>query len=142
MPIAALCFSLSKGDQEGVKQLLRTSAATMTTVYATKYATRCTRPYGGMYSFPSGHTAGAFMGAAYLDKRYGFAFSFPGVIISSVVGYSRTQSHKHHMRDVAMGAFIAYVSAWILTTPYENNCVVITPICEEGCNGLSLSKRF
>lgn len=142
VPVTALCISLSKGDREGAFQLLKTSAATMAAVYGIKYATCCTRPYGGRYSFPSGHTACAFMGAAYLDKRYGFVYAFPGIIISSVVGYSRTQSENHHMRDVVVGAFIAYISAWTLTTPYENNRVIITPLCEEGCKGVSFSKRF
>ena len=142
VPATAFCVSLSKGDKEGVIQLLKSSAVTMAVVYGIKYSTCCTRPYGGCYSFPSRHTSGAFMGTAYLDKRYGFVYSFPRFIISSVVGYSRTQAHKHHLRDVVVGAFIAYISAWTLTTPYQRQLIRISPLYDRDCCGLFLTKAF
>lgn len=142
VPVSALLFSLSKGDREGTVQLLESYLVTLGAVYGIKYSTCCTRPYGGRYSFPSGHTASAFVGTAYLSERYGTAYAAPALAISTVVGYSRTQSHNHHMRDVVVGAFMAYIAAVIFTSPYQKRSLVISPVCEEGCRGVSFAKKF
>ena len=41
------------------------------TVRGIKYLVNRSRPYGGDHSFPSGHTATAFMSATLLHKEYG-----------------------------------------------------------------------
>ena len=142
VPASALFFSLSKGDRVGAVQLVESYLVTLGTVYGIKYSTCCTRPYGGKYSFPSGHTASAFVGTAYLSERYGTAYAVPAFAISTVVGYSRTQSHNHHMRDVVIGAFMAYIAAVMFTDPYQKKSLVISPLCEEGCRGVSFTKNF
>ncbi len=60
-------------------------------------------------SFPSGHTATAFMAAAMLDKEYGWRspwFSIGGYTVAAVTGVSRILNNRHWMSDVLMGGAI------------------------------------
>lgn len=75
-----------------------------------KYAAGRARPDGSGYdSFPSGHTATAFMGATMLHKEYGWKspwFSIGGYTVAAVTGVSRILNNKHWMSDVVAGAAI------------------------------------
>ncbi len=137
VPFAAAGLSLSKSDRQGLSQLTNSSIVTMSAVYALKYTLRTERPEHGNFSFPSGHTASAFIGAAYLNYRYGFQFSVPAFFASSFVGFSRVHSRKHYTTDVVAGALIAIVSSYYFTTPYAK-CVQITPIFERDRCAISI----
>ncbi|MGD9842992.1 MAG: phosphatase PAP2 family protein [Steroidobacteraceae bacterium] len=90
--------------------LLRTEVTT----YALKYVVNAKRPNGGKQSFPSGHTAAAFMGAEFIRKNYGVGWGFPAYAAASWVGYSRVESNKHYTRDVIAGALIGIVANYDL----------------------------
>lgn len=72
--------------------------------YALKYSIDAKRPNGGGQSFPSGHTAAAFMGAEYIRKQFGNDWGVPAYLAGGLVGYSRVESHNHYWRDVIAGA--------------------------------------
>ena len=74
--------------------------------YGLKYAIDAERPNGGGQSFPSGHTASAFMGAEFIRKEYGWGWGLPAYAAASWVGYTRVESHNHYWRDVLGGALI------------------------------------
>jgi hypothetical protein len=80
------------------------------TVNGLKYTIRRTRPDGSRNnSFPSGHTATAFMSATMLHKEYGWRspwFSIGGYTAAAVTGVSRLLNNKHWMTDVVAGAAI------------------------------------
>ena len=80
------------------------------TVKGLKYTIKRTRPDGsGHNSFPSGHTAIAFMTATMLHKEYGWRspwFSIGGYTAAAVTGVSRLLNNKHWMTDIAAGAAI------------------------------------
>lgn len=60
-------------------------------------------------SFPSGHTATAFMMATWLHKEYGWRnpwISFAGYSIATITGVSRILNNRHYMSDVVAGAAI------------------------------------
>lgn len=80
------------------------------TVNGLKHTVRRTRPDGSRRnSFPSGHTATAFMTATMLHKEYGWRspwFSIGGYTAAAVTGVSRLLNNKHWMTDVAAGAAI------------------------------------
>ena len=87
------------------------SAASMAIIVnAGKYSIGRLRPDGSKYnSFPSGHTATAFMTAALLDKEYGWRspwFSIGGYTAATVTGVSRMLNNRHWMSDVLTGAII------------------------------------
>lgn len=80
------------------------------TVYGIKYTVSRPRPDESRNnSFPSGHTATAFMTATLLHKEYGWRspwFSIGGYTVAAVTGVSRLLNNKHWMSDVMAGAAI------------------------------------
>ena len=79
-------------------------------VNALKYSVRRLRPDGSSAnSFPSGHTATAFMAATMLHKEYGWRsrwFSVGGYTMATVIGISRVLNNRHWMTDVLAGGAI------------------------------------
>lgn len=87
------------------------SAAIMAgAVNGIKYSVGRLRPDGSRYnSFPSGHTATAFMTASMLHKEYGWRspwFSIGGYTAAAVTGVSRICNNRHWLSDVVAGAAI------------------------------------
>lgn len=78
--------------------------------YALKYAIDAKRPNGGGQSFPSGHTAAAFMGAEFIRKEYGWWWGGPAFAAATWVGYTRVESRNHYWRDVLGGAIVGILS--------------------------------
>ncbi len=78
--------------------------------YALKYAIDAERPNGGGQSFPSGHTAAAFMGAEFIRKEFGPWWGAPAYGAAAWVGYTRVRSHNHYWRDVIGGAALGILS--------------------------------
>jgi membrane-associated phospholipid phosphatase len=78
-----------------------------------KHFTNETRPDGGANSFPSGHTAQAFMAATLLHKEYGYKspwYSVAGYTMASGVAVCRMMGNKHWASDVLVGAGIGTLS--------------------------------
>jgi membrane-associated phospholipid phosphatase len=67
------------------------------------------RPNGAPYSFPSGHTAGAFTVAPILAHRYGWKVGVPAYALAFVTGMGRIEDHKHYLSDVVAGATLGYI---------------------------------
>ena len=92
------------------------SAAIMAVlVNSIKYSVREMRPDGtSANSFPSGHTATAFMAATILHKEYGLTrslwFSVGGYAMATGVGVFRVMNNRHWASDVMMGAGIGIIS--------------------------------
>lgn len=87
------------------------SVAMMTaTVNGLKYSIGRLRPDGSRHnSFPSGHTATAFMTATMLHKEYGWRLpwlSIGGYTAAAVTGLSRIFNNRHWLTDVIAGAGI------------------------------------
>jgi hypothetical protein len=64
-------------------------------------------------SFPSGHTAQAFVAATFLHKEYGHIspwYSIGAYTIASSVGIFRILNNKHYASDVLFGAGIGILS--------------------------------
>lgn len=84
------------------------------TVNACKYSFRVRRPDGSARnSFPSGHTATAFMTAAMLDREYGVRspwFGIGGYAAATLVAVTRQLNNRHWMSDVLVGAGIGVLS--------------------------------
>ena len=87
------------------------SAAIMAgAVNGLKYSVGRLRPDGSRHnSFPSGHTATAFMTATMLHKEYGWRspwFSIGGYTAAAVTGISRILNNRHWLSDVIAGGAI------------------------------------
>lgn len=79
-----------------------------------KTTTQVERPDGSnRHSFPSGHTATAFMTATMLTKEYGHISPWIGIgaySVASATGLMRMANNKHWLSDVMTGAGIGIMS--------------------------------
>jgi membrane-associated phospholipid phosphatase len=84
-------------------------------VQTMKSSINVVRPDGSNYkSFPSGHTATAFVGAHILFKEYKDTYTWIGVAgyaIAAGTGLLRVTNKKHWLSDVSAGAGIGILSA-------------------------------
>ena len=69
-------------------------------------------------SFPSGHTATAFMGAELVRMEYGIGYAIGAYTIASGVAFLRLYNNRHWFNDIITGAGIGILSArigyWLL----------------------------
>ena len=80
-----------------------------------KYTAKEMRPDGSSAnSWPSGHTATAFVGASILHKEYGMTrspwFSVAGYTVATATGVMRVLNNRHWISDVLSGAGIGIMS--------------------------------
>lgn len=80
-----------------------------------KSTSQIMRPDGtAKNSFPSGHTATAFMNATFLHREYGHVnplYSILGYTMSTYTGISRSLNNRHWLSDILAGAGIGILSA-------------------------------
>jgi membrane-associated phospholipid phosphatase len=83
-------------------------------VYSLKYITHEQRPDGSdFYSFPSGHTAEAFLSAEFLRQEYknvSVWYGIGGYAVAASVAYLRLYNNKHWFSDVVAGAGFGIIS--------------------------------
>jgi membrane-associated phospholipid phosphatase len=125
LPAGAAGGALLAKDTEGLVQLTRAFGTAMAVVYVLKFGTDRTRPDGGHLSFPSGHAASAFTGAAFLQRRYGWKLGVPAYLLAGYVGYSRVESKHHYTSDVVAGAAIGIAANLVFTRPREHVSVTL-----------------
>lgn len=142
VPLGALGWSLVQEDYDGSKQLLLSYGAMFVATHSLKFAINRERPNGGGLSFPSGHTASAFSGAAFLQKRYGWQLGAPAYAMAAFTGYSRVQAKKHYWSDVFAGAALATgINHW-LVSPLEGEASLNLMSDFQGGWQLSFAKQF
>jgi membrane-associated phospholipid phosphatase len=107
--VAVMLAGKLGGSQELLDLGFDTSRALLysgTMVWALKTTVRRTRPNGGAYSFPSGHTAAAFSIAPVLAHRYGWRVGVPAFALATATGMGRMEDRYHYLSDVVFGASI------------------------------------
>jgi len=92
-------------------------------VYPLKSATKVPRPSGtANNSFPSGHTAQAFVSATFLHKEYGHLsawYSIGAYTMATTTGIFRILKNRHRLTDVLMGAGIGILSTNIAYATHQ-----------------------
>lgn len=87
------------------------------TVGILKSTATVSRPDGtSTNSFPSGHTATAFMGAEFLYQEYkdvSIWYGISGYAVATGTGFFRMYNNRHWLTDVAAGAGIGIISTKI-----------------------------
>ena len=127
---AATAFVLSLSGVEGRNDLpnqaalyLKSELLMLVTVYAVKYSFQEKRPdTGTKNSFPSGHTAQAFMAATFLSKEYGQKsvwYSIGAYTMASTVGVFRMLNNRHWISDVLVGAGIGILSTNVVYATHQ-----------------------
>lgn len=93
-------------------------------VYPLKKLTDVKRPFNiGDHSFPSGHTAQAFLSAEFLRKEYGKEhplLAITGYITATAVGALRVMNNRHWITDVLAGAGIGILSVNLVYLTHQN----------------------
>lgn len=105
-----------KNDLKDKSIILATSFLLMTvTVTGLKNITKVERPdLTSDNSFPSGHTATAFMGAEFLYQEYkdvSIWYGVSGYVVATFTGAFRMYNNRHWLTDVVAGAGIGILSA-------------------------------
>ncbi len=115
--IMALCGV--DGSSGGLLEVITADALSISmmaaAVYGLKYTVSRTRPNGeDNVSFPSGHTAKAFLGATLLAHEYGHIspwIPIAGYSVATATGVLRVLNNYHYVSDVLVGAAIGILTA-------------------------------
>jgi len=120
-------------------------------VQGIKRTSKVERPYGPVYtSFPSGHTAQAFLSATFLAKEYGHIspwISVGGYVTATGVGVLRMMNNKHWISDVLAGAGVGILSVEFVYLTHQHrwgrkdNLVFMPTLYHKG-GGVSLAMTF
>lgn len=120
LPVASvlgLDFLGAKAKHSFAERLIITVssyAALGITVNSLKYTICENRPDGSRAnSFPSGHTATAFMGAELIRIEYGTGYGIGAYAVAGLVGVLRIYNNRHWLTDVIAGAGAGILSARI-----------------------------
>ena len=157
--VYVLNWSGIKGKHNFVDRtvLLGTSAIlTGAIVYSIKHSVKRERPdKDGNDSFPSMHTAIAFMGAEFLRQEFGdqsIWYGIAGYTIASGTGFLRIYNNRHWLSDVLAGAGIGILSTqiayWIypeirkLYAGSQLDGFQFTPYLSSTNTGIAFSFRF
>lgn len=135
------------------------SLFTAASVNSIKYTARIGRPNKSAFnSFPSGHTAVAFMGAEFLWQEYKDVSPWIGIsgyLIATATGALRIYNNKHWVGDIAFGAGVEILSTklayWLYPTIQrklsnqknkKSPNFTFYPYYNGQQGGLSISKQF
>ena len=119
LPCYVLVPILVNKDGHGAKQMLAYLGAVLIITYILKYTLHVKRPYGGLHSFPSGHTVGAFSGAVFLSFRYGKKYAFWSLPIASFVAFSRVYTRNHWISDVCGSIILCFFVGIFMIKKYS-----------------------
>lgn len=126
------------------------------TVHLVKNETHRLRPDGSDYlSFPSGHTATAFVAAELMHREYGELspwYSIAGYTMATATGTMRMLNNKHWLSDVVMGAGMGILSAKMVYAVYplikrnlmpkQGSKLLVLPNYQQGSYGLSMTVQL
>jgi len=118
---AIYAIGLARGSprtQELGTALVEAQAVEGLMTQALKHTVRRSRPDGGRYSFPSGHTAASFATAEVLRRRYGWKAGLAMYVAAAYISASRIADRRHYLTDVLFGASIGIAAAH---TPQHNH---------------------
>lgn len=111
---------------------------TLSSVYTIKATSNVERPDGSaLNSFPSGHTAFAFMGAEFLRREYWNVSPWIGVAgyaVAAGTGFLRMYNNRHWATDVLAGAGIGILSTEIAYWLYPYISKIFYPSRRHGRN--------
>lgn len=116
----ALGMTAMEEDRRGTTQLGALVLATQLTVEGIKALELEERPNGnGWKSFPSGHATGAFSGAMFVHKRYGWKPALTPYVLSLITSWSRVKVKAHYAHDTIAGAAIVALFTWGIVDEYS-----------------------
>lgn len=140
LPASALASTFIADDPEGRVQWLYSQGTTGILVGAGKLYFEKLRPRGGSRtSFPSGHTAAATSGAAFMGTRYGPWVGVPAYALAGFTAYSRVWADAHFANDVVGGFGLAFLTNMALVNPRDENVIVTPAILGDDTPGIQFT---
>ena len=143
LPITAAGLTLTKDSN-----LLRTwqyaqvLGGTAIATQLLKVGINKTRPDGGNYAFPSGHTSLTFCTAAFIQQEYGWKLGIPSYALASFTAWSRVHSNKHDYWDITAGALLGIgVNYLVKYSPLKQDLTVSLTPQNEGI-GVHMAYQF
>lgn len=135
--------------KQQAKRLAVAELICLSTVNGLKWKCGQLRPDGSAAnSFPSGHTAQAFLAARFLDKEYGTSNAWVrwlGYSMATTTGMCRILKNRHWLSDVMLGAGIGFLSVdlsyWLCKRRLNKNLVIL-PVKNNDTYGLAMSLKF
>jgi membrane-associated phospholipid phosphatase len=114
LPATAFAFTFTHDDPEGRVQFYKSFGATVAATWLLKETVHKERPDGSNdQSFPSGHAAGAFQAASFVQRRYDDIPAWPGYVLATYTGWTRVEAKKHFTSDVLAGAALGIGSSFL-----------------------------
>lgn len=95
--------------------LIRAQVLAAVFTHTLKFSVDRTRPNGGKYSMPSGHTSATFASASVLGGHFGWKVAMPAYAVSGYVAWSRVRDHRHYPSDDVVGAMIGLIAGTTVT---------------------------
>lgn len=157
-PIAAaytltLCKVKAKDDVLNMTiKLAKSELMMMAIVFPLKTATHSARPDNSApTSFPSGHTAQAFLAATFLDEQYRHVskwISVGGYVVATSVGISRLLNNRHWISDVLVGAGVGMLSVKTVSLTHRYKwkskpaTLTCIPMIDKNTRGIYTVLRF
>lgn len=123
IPAYAFVPILWKKDKAGFMQMAIVLLAVIAITHTLKFVVAEQRPTGNaLNSFPSGHTAAAFIGAVFLTIRYGWKYGLIFAPLAFFVAFSRLYAHRHWPIDI-IASIILCILAGLLCVRKSSNIV-------------------
>ena len=130
--------------------IAKSEAIMLAIVFPLKYATNMERPDSSdFHSFPSGHTAEAFVTATIVYREYRYKSPLYGIAayaLAATVGAYRMINNKHWESDVFVGAGIGMFSANLVYATHIHRWgrkeVCLVPTYHDKVTGLAMSIKF
>jgi len=143
LPVTAYGLTFHYHDKTGRKQFYKSFFSSMALSYALKFSIDDNRPNGSRSeeAFISAHTAAAFSGAAFMQRRYGWKFGAPAYVLASYVGWSRVHVHAHDTDDVVRGAAIGIAGAYFFARPIGKHAMMY-PIIGPNTLGVGITASW
>ncbi|MFT5237022.1 MAG: membrane-associated phospholipid phosphatase [Flavobacteriaceae bacterium] len=127
LPVASLTSTFIIGDAKGRWQFTKGFLLSGGVTFGIKMLVDKSRPdKSNKNSFPSGHTSISFHSAAFIHHRYGITYAIPAYALASFTGLTRIYGEKHDGFDVLIGAVIGIGSAYLFTSPYQQEHMQLT----------------
>ena len=144
MATATVAGVLIAKDWQGLKECALSAVSTVGVSYILKYSIRKDRPdHSDYHSFPSNHSAVAFVNAGFLMRRYGWKFGVPAYALACYTAWGRTYAKRHDWWDVAAGAAIGTAAAYLFTKPYmSKHNIAIAPCATPHMRCITASITF
>jgi membrane-associated phospholipid phosphatase len=127
LPAVTLASTFIIGDTKGSWQFTKGLLLTEGITFGLKMIVDKRRPdKSNLNSFPSAHTSTTFHSASFIHHRYGVTYAIPAYALASFTALTRIYAEKHDGFDILVGAVIGIGSAYLFTTPYQQEHMQLT----------------